>query len=192
MITTKYLKLSSILSYLPQLSDAVDSTPVKLHTATDAIDPWPQHHDCIPREGQIMLCSAVCQVKVVGAGWPLCSHCVNLSDIGFHSCRLPGCPHCKLRTVNKFHKTVSAKPCSKPQIATSGLTAYRLGKGHYILEILYEETNIGDHKSQQRGYLWCHCNKGSLRTKCLLPPCNYSAQMSSCHSRQYTADHLMR
>ena len=92
-------------THLSQLTDADDSTPIKLHAAADAIHPRPQNHHRAPWEGDVMLHSAVCQVEVVGACWPLGGHRVNLTDERRHTHCLPCCSHRQLSaaTCKDFH-----------------------------------------------------------------------------------------
>ena len=62
---------NTTLFYLSQRSDTIDSTPVKLHTAPDAVHARPQHHHVVGWEVDVVFGRAVCQVQVVGTGWPL-------------------------------------------------------------------------------------------------------------------------
>lgn len=73
-------KKKSQTTHLPQSPDAVDSTPVKLHTAPDPVDPRTQHHDMLARKLDIMLNATVGQIQVVCTCWPLRCYCVNLAN----------------------------------------------------------------------------------------------------------------
>jgi hypothetical protein len=67
-------------AHLSQLSDAANSTPIKLHTASNAINARSKHHCEVAWECQIILHSIVCQEEIVGESRPLSSHSVNLLD----------------------------------------------------------------------------------------------------------------
>lgn len=64
--------------YLPELCDAPNSAPIKLHAAADAVHARADHHDVLIVEAQVVLCAVVGQVQVVCVSRPFSRHCVNL------------------------------------------------------------------------------------------------------------------
>ncbi len=70
--------MRSCRTHLPELCDAPDCTPIKLHTAADAVNARADHHDVLIVEVQVVLRAVVGQVQVVCVGGPFSRHCIDL------------------------------------------------------------------------------------------------------------------
>lgn len=70
--------MRSYRTYLPELRDAPDGTPIKFHTAANAVHTRADDHDVLIVEEQVVLCTVVGQVQVVCVGGPFSGHRVNL------------------------------------------------------------------------------------------------------------------
>lgn len=80
--TTCWIMTSSCRTHLPELSDAPDRAPIKLHAAADAVNSRANHHDVLVVELQVVLGAVVGQVQVVCVGGPFGCHCINLLYYG--------------------------------------------------------------------------------------------------------------
>lgn len=69
---------SSCRTHLPELSNASNRAPIKLHAAADAVNSRANHHDVLVVELQVVLGAVVGQVQVVCVGGPFGCHCINL------------------------------------------------------------------------------------------------------------------
>lgn len=97
-----YVILSqTVWADLPEFSDASNCAPVKLHAAADAVDARANHHDMLVVEMQVVLCTVVCQVQVVGEGRPLGGHSVDLLHHGQDGPFMTQLSHHKLSAANQ-------------------------------------------------------------------------------------------
>ncbi len=68
------------MAHLPQLHNTPNSAPIKLHAASNTVNPRADHHDMGLLENHITFWAVISQVQIVGVSWPLGGHGVNLFD----------------------------------------------------------------------------------------------------------------
>lgn len=99
--------MRSCRTYLPELCDAPDCTPIKLHAAADAVNARADHHDVLVVEVQVVLCAVVGQVQVVCVGRPFSRHCIDLLHNREDGPIVTQLSHYKLRAVGAKKKKKS-------------------------------------------------------------------------------------
>ena len=95
------------VTHSSQLLNTTNSTPIKLHTATDAVHSRSQHHRVSWRRADVTVASVVGEVEVVGVGWPLCGDGVDLFDARSNAEILADLAHNRLGTVEEMGRCLN-------------------------------------------------------------------------------------